>query len=222
MKRRLIAALWRAVRPHQWLSNLVVFAAMVFSHNLFDVASLVRVGVGFLLLCGLSSVTFLVNDVTDRERDRKHPVRRYRPLAAGELTVRQVMIAALVLAVGSLVGAFALQPAFGLAAAGYLLLMVGYSLRLRRLPVVDVMTIAAGLVLRAVAGALLIQVTIYHTMMLTIPIVIYGAFRYQYLTGQQVEGQSPERLMLADIPLLITVGLWGLTAVGVLYVGGGR
>ena len=291
-KRPPVAALWRSVRPHQWLSNLVVFAALVFSHNLFDVALLVRVGVGFLLLCGLSSATFLVNDVVDRERDRRHPVRRHRPLAAGELSVQHATAAALVLALGSLAGAFALQPAFGLAAAGYLLLMVGYSLLLRRLPGLDVLAVAAGLVLRAVAGAFLVQVTISpwlylsvgglglmlalgriqyemrlaeasgtlergkytlgmverintmamtftrvvyclytflaaglpsnYTMMLTIPIVIYGVFRYRYLSHRGTESQSPERLMLSDVPLLTAVGLWVLTAVGILYVGVAR
>ena len=292
MSWRAAAALWRSVRPHQWLSNLVMVAALVFSHNLFDVELMARVGLGLLLLCGLSSATFLVNDVVDRERDRGHPVRRYRPLAAGELSVRQATVASGVLATGSLLGAFALQPAFGLAAASYLLLMVGYSLGLRRLPVLDVLAVAAGLVLRAVAGALLIQVTISpwlylavgglglilalgrvqyemrlatatgtletnkytlpavesmnslalaftlivyclytflapglplnYTMMLTIPIVLYGVFRYQYLSYRGTEGQSPERLMLSDGPLLIAVGLWVLTAAGVLYVGGGR
>ena len=292
MQRSLMGSLLRSIRPHQWLSNLVVFAALVFSLNLFDVALLVRVGIGFLLLCALSGATFLVNDVVDRERDRRHPVRRHRPVATGELSVRQATIAALVLAGGSLAGAYALLPAFGLAATGYLLLMVGYSLVLRRLPVLDVLAIAAGLVLRAVSGALLIQVTISpwlylsvgglglilalgriqyemrlaeatgtlepgkytldmvepmnhlavaftlivyclytflaaglptnYTMMLTIPFAIYGIFRYRYLTFQQAGGQSPERLMLSDKPLLIAVGLWVLTAVGVLYVGGGR
>ena len=185
-----------------------------------------------------------------------------------------------------------MQPAFGLAAAGYLLLMVGYSLVLRRLPVLDVLAIAAGLVLRAVAGALLIQVTISpwlylsvgglglilalgrvryemrlaeasgtmergkytlesvelanilavaftlvvyclytflatglpsnYTMMLTIPIVLYGVLRYQYLSYLAVTDQSPERLMLTDTPLLIAVGLWALAAVGILYMGRGR
>jgi 4-hydroxybenzoate polyprenyltransferase len=287
-----MTALWRSARPHQWLSNLVVFAALVFSHNLFDVVLLVRVGVGFLLLCGLSSATFLVNDVVDRERDRKHPVRRYRPVAAGEFSAQQATTAAIVLGLVSLAGAFALQPAFGLAAAGYLVLMVGYSLVLRRLPVLDVLAIAAGLVLQAVAGALLIQVTISawlylsvgglglilalsrirygmrlaaaggtlergkytlesveqmnhlavaftlvvyclytfmaaglpsnYTMMLTIPIVLYGILRYQYLSHQQVKGQNPERLMLSDVPLLIAVGLWVLTPMSILYVGGAR
>jgi len=289
---RRAAALWRSVRPQQWLSNLVMLAALIFSYNLFDVTLLARVGLGFLLLCGLSSATFLVNDVVDRERDRWHPVRRHRPVAMGELSVRQAMVAAAVLGAGAMLGAFALQRAFGLAAAGYLLLMVGYSLGLRRLPVLDVLTIAAGLVLRAVAGALLIRVTISpwlhlavgglglilalgriryemrlaaasgaletgkytlpavesmnylalaftltvyclytflapglppnYTMMLTIPIVLYGVFRYQYLSHRGAKSQSPERLVFSDAPLLIAVGLWALTAVGVLYLGRGQ
>jgi 4-hydroxybenzoate polyprenyltransferase len=186
----------------------------------------------------------------------------------------------------ALVEASIWQPAFGLAAAGYLLLMVSYSLVLRRLPVVDVLAIAIGLVLRAVSGALLVQVTIspwlylsvgglglilalgrieyemrlaqasgtleegkYTTeavarmnsvalactlsvyclytflatgtaadyrMMVTIPFVIFGIFRYRYLT-QQDGDRSPERMMLADPPILIAGALWVLTAVVVLY-----
>lgn len=288
MNSQLARALLRSMRPHQWVSNFVVFAPLVFSEHLFDPAPLVRVGIGFLLLCGLSSVTFLINDVVDWERDRRHPVRRHRPVAAGDLSARQAMSAAFVLTAVSLIGAIAWQPAFGLAGAGYLLVMMGYSLWLRHLPALDVMVIAAGLVLRAVAGALLIQVTISpwlylsvgglglilalgrvqhemrlaetagtlepgkytleavarmnslaiaftlivyclytflasglpsdYTMMLTIPLVIYGIFRYRYLTFQQPEDQSPERLMLSDMPLLVAVGLWVLSVVIVLYL----
>jgi 4-hydroxybenzoate polyprenyltransferase len=281
-------ALLRSMRPHQWVSNLVVFAALVFSENLFDPELLLRVAVGFLLVCGLSSVTFLVNDVVDRERDRRHPVRRHRPVAAGALSERQAATAAAVLAALSRGAALAWQPVFGLTVGGYLLLMLAYSLGLRNWPVLDVMAIAAGLVLRAVAGAVLIQVvispwlylsvgglglilalgrveyemhlaeatgtleagkytveavarmnavaiavtlTVYclytflasglpqdHTMMLTIPFVIYGIFRYRYLTPRQVEDKSPERLMLSDPALLAAVGLWALTAVIAFYL----
>jgi 4-hydroxybenzoate polyprenyltransferase len=289
MKRGLIPALWRSVRPHQWLSNLVVFGALVFSRNLFNVLLLLKATGGFVLLCGLSSAIFLVNDLVDRDRDRQHPVRRHRPLAAGEVSVRQAGVAAAVLAVGALAGAFVWQLGFALAAAGYLLVSVAYSLGLRRQPVLDVLTIAAGLVLRAVAGALLIQVSISpwlylgvgglglilalgriqhemrlaaaagilepgkysldavtqmnsvtmtstlmvyclytflapgfesnHLMMLTIPTVIYGLFRYRYLTIKHAGDKSPERLMLSDAPLLIAVGLWVATAAAVLYLG---
>lgn len=155
-----LAALLKAMRPHQWLSNLVVFAPLVFSGNLFDLALLVQVVAGFLLICGLSSATFLVNDVVDHERDRSHPVRQRRPLATGALSVRQAAVAAIVLAVVCLAGAFALQVAFGLAAAAYLAVMLAYPFVLRRIAVVDVLAIATGLVLRAAAGALLIEVTI--------------------------------------------------------------
>jgi len=276
------------MRPHQWISNLVVFAPLVFSENLFAPALLVRAGVGFVLICGLSSVTFLVNDVVDRERDRRHPVRRHRPVATGDLTTHQAVAAAAALAGICLVAAVAWQPAFALTAAGYLLLMLGYSLWLRRLPVLDVMAIAAGLMLRAVAGALLIEVTISpwlylsvsglglilalgrvqyemrlaeaagtlepgkytleavermnsvatgftltvyclytflatglpsgYAMMLTIPFVIYGIFRYRYLAYRRAEDRSPEQLMLSDPSLLAAVGLWALTAVIVMYL----
>jgi 4-hydroxybenzoate polyprenyltransferase len=285
----MIPALWRSVRPHQWLSNLVVFGALVFSRNLFNVPLLLTATGGFVLLCGLSSAIFLVNDLVDRDRDRQHPVRRHRPLAAGEISERQAGVAAAVLAMGALAGAFAWQLGFALAAAGYLLVSVAYSLGLRHQPVLDVLTIAAGLVLRAVAGALLIQVSISpwlylgvgglglilalgriqhemrlaaaagileqgkysldavtqmnsvtmtstlmvyclytflapgfesnHLMMLTIPTVIYGLFRYRYLTIKHAGDRSPEQLMLSDAPLLIAVGLWVATAAVVLYLG---
>jgi 4-hydroxybenzoate polyprenyltransferase len=288
VKRGLIPGLWRSIRPHQWLSNLVVFGALVFSRNLFSLPLLVKTTVGFVLLCGLSSAIFLTNDLIDRERDRRHPVRRHRPLAAGEISERQAGAAAAVLAVVALAGAFAWHLGFALAAAGYLLVSLAYSFGLRRLPVLDVLTIAAGLVLRAVAGALLIQVLISpwlylgvgglglilalgriqhemrlaaaagtlehdkysldavaqmnsvtmtstlmvyclytflapgfesnHLMMLTIPTVIYGLFRYRYLTIQHAGDRSPERLMLSDAPLLIAVALWAVTAAAVLYL----
>ena len=284
--RRQIGVLWRALRPHQWLSNLVIFAPLIFAGKLFKLAPLLQVCMGFMLLCALSSVTFLVNDVIDQERDRKHPLRRHRPVAAGELSSRRAIVLAVLLAVIALAEAFLWQPAFGLLAAGYLLLMVSYSLVLRRMPVVDVLTIAIGLVLRAVAGALLIQVTISpwlylsvgglglllalgrieyemqlaqatgtleegkytlesvarmnsvalactlsvyclytflatgvpadYRMMVTIPFVIFGIFRYRYLTQQEGD-RSPERLMLTDPPLLLAGGLWVLTAVIVIY-----
>jgi len=284
---KLIPALWKSIRPHQWLTNLVVFAPLVFSRNLFHLSQLAKVATGFLLLCGLSSVTFLVNDLVDRECDRQHPTRRYRPLAAGEISVRQATVAAAVLAFGSLAVALAWQPAFGLAAMGYLAVMVGSSLGLWRLPVLDVLSIAGGLIARAVAGALLVEVIVSpwlylgvgglglilalgriryemrlaasagtlepgkytldavaqmnsvtmtftlmvyslytflapglasgHGTMLTIPFVIYGLFRYQYLSHRSEE-QSPEQLMLSDAPLLVAVGLWVLTVVGVLYL----
>jgi 4-hydroxybenzoate polyprenyltransferase len=283
-----VNALLRSMRPHQWISNLVVFAALVFSDNLFNGPLLLRTGIGFLLLCALSSVTFLVNDVVDRERDRRHPLRGRRPVAAGDLSSPEAMGAAALLSVASLGAALLWQTPFGLAAGGYLVLMLSYSLWLRRWAVIDVMAIAAGLVLRAVAGALLIEVTISpwlylsvgglglilalgrveyemhraeadgtldrgkytfeavarmmavsiamtltvyclytflgsdlpanYTLMLTIPFVIYGIFRYRYLTHRRASGQSPEGLMLSDVSLLVDVGLWVLAVVAAFYL----
>jgi 4-hydroxybenzoate polyprenyltransferase len=151
-----IGALWRSIHPSQWLGNLVVFAPLVFSAHLFESARMLRVSAGFLLLCGLSGASYLVNDFLDRQ----HPVRQRRPLAAGELPVRGALLAAAVLAILSLAGAYLLEPAFGLAATGYLLLVLAYSLVLRRRPVLDVVAIAASLVVRAVGGAVLADVKI--------------------------------------------------------------
>ena len=287
MKRQLLQALLRGIRPNQWVSNLVIFAPLVFSQNLFEPGMLIRVTTGFVLLCGLSGAVFMTNDIIDRERDRRHPRRRQRPIAAGHLSVRQAGAAAVAFAVIPLAASLLWQPVFGLIAAGYLALMVAYSLVLRSIPIVDVLTIAAGLLLRGVAGAVLIDVTISpwlylsvaglglilalgriqhemrlaealgtletqkytleavarmnqlaialtlivyclytflapglssnYYMMLTIPFVIYGIFRYRYLSYQRARKQSPEQLMLLDVPLLIDVGLWAVTAVIVLY-----
>jgi 4-hydroxybenzoate polyprenyltransferase len=171
------------MRPHQWLSNLVVFAPLVFSENLTNLELLVQVAIGFLLLCGLSSATFLVNDVVDHERDRSHPVRQRRPLSTGDLTAQQAIVAAVVLSMVSLAGAFALQVAFGLAATAYLAIMLAYPFVLRHIAVVDALAIAIGLVLRAAAGAILIEVTISPWLYLSVGglglILALGRIQYE-------------------------------------------
>jgi 4-hydroxybenzoate polyprenyltransferase len=221
MGRRRAKALLRSVRPHQWVSNLVLFAPLVFSENLFELALLLRVAVGFLLFCGLSSVTFLVNDILDLERDRRHPVRRHRPLAAGDLSVAQTAATAVVLAVVSLVGAMVWQPAFGRAAASYLLLMMGYSLGFRRLPVLDVMAIAAGLVLRAVAGALLIQVTISPWLYLSVGglglILAFGRVDYEMRLAETTGNLEPGKYTLEAVARMNSVAVAVTLIVYCLY-----
>ncbi len=216
MKPQLGSALWRSMRPHQWISNLVVFAPLVFSGNLSDMALLLRVGLGFLLVCGLSSVTFLVNDVLDVERDRSHPRRRHRPVATGSLSARHATVAAAALAASSLSVALVWQPAFGLAALGYLLVMLGYSLWLRRLPVLDVLAIAAGLVLRAVAGALLIRVTISPWLYLSVGglglILALGRVQDEMRLAQTTGTYQPGKYTL-DAVMWMTSGSTAVTLI---------
>lgn len=154
------ASLFVSLRPDQWTKNLIVFAALIFAVKLLDPAATAKAAAAFLIFCALSGAVYLINDVADREQDREHPVKRMRPIAAGDLSPGAAMIAAVVLSVIALVASFALRPAFGVAAATYLALFVVYTRSLKHIVVLDVMTIAIGFVLRAVAGGLVISVHI--------------------------------------------------------------
>ena len=154
------ASLFVSLRPDQWTKNLIVFAALIFAVKLLDPAATAKAAAAFLIFCALSGAVYLVNDVADREQDRQHPVKRMRPIAAGELSPGAAWIAAVVLSAIALVASFTLRPAFGVVAAAYLALFVVYTRSLKHIVVLDVMTIAIGFVLRAVAGGLVISVHI--------------------------------------------------------------
>jgi 4-hydroxybenzoate polyprenyltransferase len=154
------ASLFVSLRPDQWTKNLIVFAALIFAVKLLDPAATAKAAAAFLIFCALSGAVYLVNDVADREQDREHPVKRMRPIAAGDLSPGAAMIAAVVLSAIALTASFALRPAFGVVAAVYLALFVVYTRSLKHIVVLDVMTIAIGFVLRAVAGGLVISVHI--------------------------------------------------------------
>ena len=151
-------ALLRTLRPHQWVKNLFVLAPLIFSKNLLSPEHL---GVGLLallLFCFASGVVYLINDLVDVERDRAHPVKRNRPIASGVLPVTTARAAAAVLGPGVLLGGYALSPALSLVLAGYITLNLFYSVVLKHLPYVDVLSIAAGFLLRVLGGAYALQV----------------------------------------------------------------
>jgi 4-hydroxybenzoate polyprenyltransferase len=154
------ASLFVSLRPDQWTKNLIVFAALIFAVKLLDPAATAKAAAAFLIFCALSGAVYLINDVADREQDRLHPVKRMRPIAAGDLSPGAARIAAVVLSAVALTASFALRPAFGAAAVAYLALFVVYTRTLKHVVVLDVMTIAIGFVLRAVAGGLVISVHI--------------------------------------------------------------
>ena len=287
----------RAVRPRQWTKNLVVYLALLFTLNeawetsdLAGAAALaVDATIAFVVFCALSGATYLVNDVLDRKSDREHPVKRYRPIAAGRLPVGAAWAGAFTIAAAGLVGAFALQPLFGVVSAVYVAAMAAYSLGVRRLILLDVFTISLGFVLRTVAGAVAIDVPVSpwlyicaglgslfialakrrgelaasgagapsqrdtlasytlplldqligvvatstivayslysftasnlpenHAMMLTIPFVVYGLFRYLYLVHSRGLGERPEDVIVGDVPLLVAIALWLATTAGIL------
>ena len=154
------ASLFVSLRPDQWTKNLIVFAALIFAVKLLDPAATAKASAAFLIFCALSGAVYLFNDVSDRAQDRLHPVKAKRPIASGDLAPGAAMMFAAVLSAIALAAAFMLRPAFGVAAAAYLALFVVYTRTLKHVVVLDVMTIAIGFVLRAVAGGLVINVHI--------------------------------------------------------------
>jgi 4-hydroxybenzoate polyprenyltransferase len=156
--RRITYALAKSLRPHQWIKNTLIFGGLVFSHSLFDPWAVVMSLQAFLLFSFAASSVYLLNDLNDLEEDRLHPKKRHRPLAAGLISPSVVTGAMLALGGGSLLGAFLINVPFGAVLALYLVMNVGYSLRLKHVVILDVMIIALGFVLRAVAGALAIGV----------------------------------------------------------------
>jgi len=294
----LLLHLLRALRPKQWIKNGILFLPMAFTLNEYwrpfspEMWRYLALSLlAFLVFCLLSGAVYLVNDVVDIEKDRLHPTKRLRPIASGAISSRTALTAAAVLALIGIAGAFALGLPFGLVALAYLIVQAAYNYVLRDLVLLDVFTIAAGFVLRAVGGAVVIQVAISpwlyictvllslflgfskrrhelillndqagnhrqilreytpelleeilsvvtsstvmayslytftypklpqnHAMMLTIPFVLYGIFRYLYLVHLKNEGGSPEEILLGDRPFLLNVTLWIISVVIILGV----
>jgi 4-hydroxybenzoate polyprenyltransferase len=147
-----------SLRPEQWTKNLIVFAALIFGQRLLDAAAVGRSLAAFFIFCALSGVVYVINDVSDREADRLHPLKRFRPIAAGQVSPTLALTVAALMAAGALAAAFWLGPTFGWIAAAYVALFASYSKILKHIVILDVLTIAIGFVLRAAAGAAAIAV----------------------------------------------------------------
>jgi 4-hydroxybenzoate polyprenyltransferase len=154
------AGLIRSLRPDQWTKNLIVFAALIFARRLLDPAAVALASAAFLIFCVLSGTVYLVNDVSDRQSDRQHPLKRNRPIASGRLSVSVALVSAAILGLTALAAAFWLQPRLGVVAAAYLVLFMVYTSALKHVVILDVMSIAIGFVLRAAAGGVVIGVPI--------------------------------------------------------------
>lgn len=141
------------MRPKQWTKNLFIFAALLFDLKLFDLTYAVRTVLAFVLFCILSGSVYLINDLTDIEKDRQHPVKRNRPLASGKLKRSWAVAAAVVVPPITLSLCFLLQPLFGLIALAYFVIQLLYSFGLKNVVILDVLIIAAGFVLRVAAGS---------------------------------------------------------------------
>jgi len=281
------------LRPQQWTKNLLVLAALLFAGQAHVPRLIYRSFLAFAAFCLVSGAVYVVNDLLDRDADRAHPRKRHRPIASGKITpATAILIAAVSLAAG-LAMMWATSPGAFACLCFYLLLQAVYTTVLKHVVILDVMSIAAGFVLRAVAGAYAIDVLISpwllicsillalflalskrrsellssnepqlhrrvlgdyslafldqliaivtsctvlsyilytfseqtmrkfssHMMPLTAPFVLYGIFRYLYLTHLKSGGSEPEIMLIKDVPLLVNILLWALTVALIVSLG---
>ncbi|RME19328.1 MAG: decaprenyl-phosphate phosphoribosyltransferase [Deltaproteobacteria bacterium] len=206
----------KLLRPRQWTKNLFVLAPLVFARKMFEPRLLALSLLAFVLFCVLSSAVYIINDAIDIEEDRRHPLKRNRPLAAGRVAVSHALLLASVLAASSLVIAWLIHPLFGPVMSAYLALNILYSLWLKKVPIVDLVSIAAGFVLRVVGGAEVIQVDISRWLVLcTFCLAFFlglGKRHHELLTSnsdsrRSLAGLSPRSLTRWEYTTLVVTML---------------
>lgn len=156
----MLQSILKTLRPHQWTKNFLLFAGLIFSHRLFSLVLFTRTLAAFGIFCLVSGAIYIINDLIDLKKDRQHPLKRLRPIASGKISPSTAKGLAGVLMVISLLLAYLLDRNFWLVCACYAGLMIGYSIYLKQIAILDVIIIAMGFVLRAVAGTVVIAVSI--------------------------------------------------------------
>lgn len=279
------------LRPRQWTKNLVLFAALIFSYSVFDLQLLYSSILAFCSFCLLSSSAYILNDIYDINEDRAHPRKKFRPLAAKHISVKEALILFIPLFIAALTLAWIINFYFALSAVAYFLVAISYTIWFKHIVILDLFAIAAGFLIRALAGALAIEVIVspwflfcslllslflaltkrrqelvklgsnrgsYRKLldhyplpyldqlisivtastiisyslytftagptmllMLTIPFVAYGIFRYLYLVYKIEIEDNPDELLLKDIPLVITIVSWALLSLIILAIENG-
>jgi len=181
------------MRPGEWVKNLLVFAGLVFSRQFDEIDPLAAALLTFVAFCAVSSAGYLLNDLRDVEHDRRHHEKRRRPIAAGELSPRMAAMAGIALAVGAVALGFAVSPEVAAIVAGYGVATAAYSLVLKRLVIVDVMTIAGLFILRVVAGAVAVGVSASEWLLIcTGMLALFLGFTKRRQEAMQEAEQPPE------------------------------
>lgn len=304
MKNRIFILL-RALRVSQWMKNFVIYTAIIFSGRLFEWQSFTNTTYAFFIFCFLSSTSYVLNDIIDYPFDRKHKVKKYRPIASGEVSLQQASFIVFIMTLTSLILSLFFSLPFFFLSLIFILLHFFYSLYLKKYPVIDIFTISLSFVIRSYAGvvasgyyipvwmmltifflslfmatvkrhaelvaqgsearislyrynehfldfltytaatATIISYSFYtyferlppiktllgdffskyfpqlearKLMMITIPLVLYGITRYAQLLYEKYEGERPEKLITSDIPLIVTISLWGTIIVSLIYI----
>ncbi|MBI3737726.1 MAG: decaprenyl-phosphate phosphoribosyltransferase [Chloroflexi bacterium] len=287
----MFTSLLKTMRPRQWTKNVFIFAALVFDKQFFIAESFLRTLAGFALFCLISSSVYIFNDLADIEADRQHPEKKKRPIPSGKLPVGVAWLAGIILVLITLGLGYWLSPSFAAVMGAYFIINLAYSKWFKHVPILDVLIISAGFVLRVAAGVTLIHVerfspwlyvvmtllslflgfgkrraelsllahgagshrkvlegytiplldqyimivsgttivaySLYtffapnvpanHSMMLTIPFVVYAIFRYLYLIHVEERGGEPEEILLTDRPFQIAMILWAATVLVAFY-----
>jgi 4-hydroxybenzoate polyprenyltransferase len=277
------------LRVKQWIKNPLIYIALIFTNNLFDAGLFMKVTVGFFLLSFAASAIYIVNDINDAKEDRHHPEKKNRPIASGGISPVFAWVICLILTAIALAGSFIIDRGFFYVILIYMLMNLLYTFKLKQIVILDLFIVAAGYVLRAIAGAVIINVVIspwllictsllalfvvmakrryemtmlpdaarhrkileeysvplidemtsvvtastviayslytftsataarHQYLMLTIPFVLYGIFRYLYLIHKKNLGGNPELIFLKDIPTIINILLWVCANVIIVY-----
>lgn len=182
-----------AMRPRQWMKNLIIFAGLLFSRRFSNVQDVVTVCVAFVIFCALSGSIYLINDIADIDEDRCHELKRARPIASGRLRPATAALAAASMTIASIVAAFLIGTALGVVSLAYFLLLLSYSFLLKHVVIVDVLVIAVGFVLRAVAGGVAIGVEVSPWLLIcTILLALFLALSKRRHELVLLEGDAPQ------------------------------
>jgi|DewCreStandDraft_4_1066084.scaffolds.fasta_scaffold01934_9 4-hydroxybenzoate polyprenyltransferase len=277
------------LRIKQWIKNLLIYIALIFTNNLFNLKLFLITTIGFFLLCFAASSIYILNDIKDAKEDRHHPNKKHRPIASDRIKPDLALSISIILLLTSLFGSFIIEKNFFIVILVYILLSVAYTFKLKHLVILDILTVASNYVIRAISGAIIINVAIspwllictsllalfvilgkrryelslasaikhrkileeysiplldemisvttastisayalytftsetalrHNYLLLTIPFVLYGIFRYLYLIHKKNMGGSPENIFLKDLPTIINIILWIMTIVIIVYL----
>lgn len=182
-----------AMRPRQWMKNLIIFAGLLFSRRFSNVQDVVTVCAAFVIFCALSGSIYLINDIVDIDEDRCHELKRARPIASGRLRPATAALAAASMTIASIVAAFLIGTGLGVVSLAYFLLLLSYSFLLKHVVIVDVLVIAVGFVLRAVAGGVAIGVEVSPWLLIcTILLALFLALSKRRHELVLLEGNAPQ------------------------------
>lgn len=305
MTKEKLWVLLRALRVNQWIKNLVVFTAIIFSGKLFEADLLLKSFYAFVVFCLLSSTSYVLNDIIDYPYDKKHPIKRLRPVASGAITIPEATFIVFILTLLSLIVSLFFSIPFFFLSLVFILLHFFYSLYLKKRPVIDIFSISFSFMIRTFAGEVVtgfhipiwLLLTIFFLslfmasvkrhaefvvygsatrealyrykehlmdfltytfatatiiayatytyvekppttttlfgnflsqvfpsfevrkwMMVTIPLVVYGISRYAQLLYEKAEGERPEKIITTDLPLVVTIILWGIIVISLIYI----